>query len=144
MKRSAVHARNRMPLHLPRSAVDHRGGEDGKHRLRVPEDFVLDDGVMLFHARVERHVVVLRPTTCDDQASLGCEWYKRNPVQVEAMNPSQLFLLEATISSRKTFRSKQCKHHFLQHISSQNFMKFRHSFVKIVANTYTFDGKYRT
>ena len=74
VKRSAVHARNRMPLHLPRSAVNHWGGEDGKHRLRLPEDFVLDDGVMLFHARVERHVVVLRPTTCDDQASLGFEW----------------------------------------------------------------------
>ena len=74
VKRSAVHARNRMPLHLPRSAVNHWGGEDGKHRLRLPEDFVLDDGVMLFHARVERHVVVLRPTTCDDQASPGCEW----------------------------------------------------------------------
>ena len=57
---------------------------------------------------------------------------------------SNYFFLEVTISSRKTFRSKQCKHHFLQHISSQNVMKFRHIFVKIVANTYTFDGKYRT
>mmetsp|Transcript_86971 Transcript_86971/g.251215 ORF Transcript_86971/g.251215 Transcript_86971/m.251215 type:complete len:277 (+) Transcript_86971:452-1282(+) len=50
-----------MPLHLPRPGVEHGRWKDGQHDGRVAEDAVLDDGMVLVHPRLQRHVVVLRP-----------------------------------------------------------------------------------
>mmetsp|Transcript_6459 Transcript_6459/g.15962 ORF Transcript_6459/g.15962 Transcript_6459/m.15962 type:complete len:341 (+) Transcript_6459:348-1370(+) len=63
VRRTTVQPSVRMPLHLCRTRIEHWRGEDRKHDGGVAEDTVLNDGSVLLHPRIQRHIVVLRPAT---------------------------------------------------------------------------------